>query len=88
MPEVVETAQFYYVSEYAGYDNIIGTYTLDEGDNPTDLQIIIPSSNDEGNNDEPNSPLGVAKGQLGSDVKIFIIANGGNQAGLESHYRK
>ena len=82
VPEVVETAQFYYVSEYAGYDNIIGTYTLDEGDNPTDLQIIIPSSNAEGDGAEPDSPLGVSKGALGSDAKIFIIANGGNQDGL------
>ena len=76
-----ETAQFYYISEYAGYDNIVGTYKLVDGE-PADLQIVIPSSNDEGNNSEPNSPLGVDKGQWDSDVKVFIIANGGSQDGL------
>ncbi len=44
VPEVVETAQYFFVSEYAGFDNVIGTYELNADGNPTNPHIIVEST--------------------------------------------
>ncbi|WP_163337403.1 retention module-containing protein [Desulfopila sp. IMCC35008] len=45
VPEVIETAQYFYVSEYAGYNNTIGTYVLDDDGNPEFVKLILPQTN-------------------------------------------
>ncbi|THB74332.1 MAG: VWA domain-containing protein, partial [Desulfobulbaceae bacterium] len=56
VPQVIQTAQYYFVSEYAGYNNIIGTYELDDGGNPTNPQIIIAETNDLANFSQAGPP--------------------------------
>jgi len=84
VPEVVETAQYYFVSEYAGYNNTIGIYELDAEGNPTNPRIIVAESNDLANFSQANPtyfggaytegfPLGVYE----AGTKMFLIANGG-----------
>lgn len=45
VPVVVETAQYYFTSEYAGYDNLVGTYTINEDGEPVFGEIIVASTN-------------------------------------------
>ncbi len=78
VPESEFTGTSFFVSEFAGYDNIIGTYRLDENGDPTDAKIFIDSTNDEvpGNKGQldPNTP----KGDYEEGTKFFLIANGVN----------
>ncbi len=92
VPEVVETAQYYFISEYAGYNNVIGTYELNEGGEPVNPQIIVPESNalanfsqadptfnygDDGNPGSGNEYTeGVNLGQYQEGTKMFLIADG------------
>ena len=70
----------FFVSEYAGYNNIIGTYRLDENGNPIDAQIFIASSNSAAGGNmgqqDPNTNMGVYE----EGTKFFIIANGANSS--------
>lgn len=66
----------FFVSEFAGFNNIIGTYKLDADGNPIDAKIIIDSTNTAvgGNMGQldPDAPLG----DYEEGTKFFLIANG------------
>lgn len=59
-----------FVSESAGYANVLGIYTLDEHGNPTDPQIIMTDTN--GGGDPAYTNLDLEFGSFG----MFIIPNG------------
>ncbi|MBU1417171.1 MAG: hypothetical protein KKI15_01665, partial [Proteobacteria bacterium] len=79
VPETAVTGVQYFVSEYAGYDNIIGTYELDENGNPINPGILIGSTNE-----AAGAGMGENEHSVGEWVegtKVFLIADGGNQLG-------
>lgn len=80
-PETHETSDYYFVSEYAGYDNLIGTYELvDDGNGnliPTNPQIIVASSNDAvGGSFREANPQPLVLQTVDSDAKLFLVADG------------
>ena len=75
VPQVVETAQYYFVSEYAGYNNVIGTYELDEFGNPVNASIIIPESDQLANFSQAGPP--------NADLYTY---NDGGQPGGDNEY--
>ncbi|MFH1215064.1 MAG: DUF4114 domain-containing protein, partial [Pseudomonadota bacterium] len=81
-PTIESIGNLFFVSEFAGYDNAVGTYELDEFENPVNAKIIIDSTNDLVGGDQ-----GINEQLLGTfnvDTKLFIIANGGTISGLSS----
>lgn len=76
VPEVTDPSGFsvIYQNEYAGYNNIVGIYELDESGNPINPQIIMDSS--DAFKDHPGDELTFSTPYT-NDVKIFIIADGG-----------
>jgi len=82
VPTVETIGDLHFVSEFAGYDNAVGTYELDGNGNPINAQIIIESTNDlvggsMGTNDQ-------FIGTHNVETKLFIIADGGDISGLGS----
>jgi Ca2+-binding RTX toxin-like protein len=76
VPVEEATADIYFVSEYAGYNNFVGTYFMTDG-SPDNPQVLVASSNDAagGNMGENEQLLGTYE----EGAKIFIIANAANQ---------
>jgi VCBS repeat-containing protein len=58
-----------FISESAGYNNVLGIYVLDEAGNPTDPQIIMTDTNSGG---AYTTPIDLAFGSFG----LFILPNG------------
>jgi len=58
-----------FVSESAGYNNVLGIYVLDESGNPSDPQIIMTDTNSGGTY---TTPIDLAFGSFG----LFILPNG------------
>lgn len=79
VPLVENTGTSFFVSEYAGFNNVIGTYELDESGNPVNAQILVNSSNTAvgGGMGENEQQLGVYE----AGTKFFLIANGANALG-------
>lgn len=79
-PKVVETAKFFFISEYAGYNNKIGVYKVDDEGNPYDAQIIIDSTNSIVNYGQKETDLG----EFEAGTKFFIIADGAKKSNANS----
>lgn len=79
VPADDNTGTSFFVSEYAGFNNIIGTYELDENGDPVNAQLLIASSNNAagGNMGENEQQLGA----YGAGTKFFVIADGANALG-------
>ncbi len=60
-----------FVSESAGYNNVLGVYTFDESGNPTNPHIVITGTND-ADNLGVSHELGLPMGSFG----LFLISNG------------
>ncbi|WP_051305918.1 retention module-containing protein [Desulfogranum mediterraneum] len=89
-PETQEAVNTFFVSEYAGYDNMVGTYTLEEDefgnlipvfktiadpDQSLD-QILVASTNDAvGGSFKEASPQPLVH-EADADVKLFLVADG------------
>ena len=81
-PTIETIGNLHFVSEFAGYDNAVGTYELDGNGNPINAKIIIESTNDlVGGNMGTNDQL---IGAHNVETKLFIIANGGIISNLGS----
>ena len=79
VPVAENTGTSFFVSEYAGFNNVIGTYVLDEFGNPVNAQLLIASSNT-----AADGGMGENEHQLGAydaGTKFFIIADGRNTLG-------
>jgi T1SS-143 domain-containing protein len=81
-PTIETIGNLHFVSDFAGYDNAIGTYELNASGNPVNAKIIIESTNERvggsmGTNDQPIGPHNV-------ETKLFIIADGGKISDLGS----
>ncbi len=76
VPDATFSGSSFFVSEFAGFDNIIGTYRLDENGNPVDAKIFLASSNDAVGGGmgqlDPNTPMG----DFVAGTKFFLVANG------------
>ncbi|WP_304511273.1 retention module-containing protein [Desulfopila sp. IMCC35008] len=75
VPESSYNASTYFVSEYAGYNSVVGTYTIDESGNPVFQEIIIESTNtlvggSQGENEQSLDQL------IDPGTKFFLLANG------------
>lgn len=82
VPTIETIGDLHFVSEFAGYDNAVGTYELDANGNPINAKIIIESTNDlVGGNMGTNEQL---LGNHNVETKLFIIADGGNISDLGS----
>jgi VCBS repeat-containing protein len=60
-----------FVSESAGFNNVLGVYTFDENGNPTNPHIVITGTNDHSNLGVSHE-LGLPMGSFG----LFLISNG------------
>lgn len=83
VPEVVETAQYFFVSEYAGYNNAIGIYVINEGV-PEFVELVLPESDiadwaqaGTGDINLPNPP---------TNTNPYSYDAGGNLADAPFHY--
>jgi T1SS-143 domain-containing protein len=86
VPEVIVTAQYFFISEYAGYNNVIGTYELDGTGAPVNPAIIVAESDDLANFSQAGQTYfggsyteGVELGSFETGTKMFLIANGGGK---------
>lgn len=80
-PEVTETAKFYFISEYAGYNNKIGAYKVDDDGNPYDAKIIVDSTNSIVNYGQKETDLG----DFDAGTKFFIISDGAKKSNASSN---
>ncbi len=60
-----------FLSETAGYNNVLGVYTFDADGNPTNPQIVLTGTNDPSNLGVSHA-LGLPMGSFG----LFLISNG------------
>ena len=82
VPTIETIGDLHFVSEFAGYDNAVGTYELDANGNPINAKIIIESTNNlVGGNMGTNEQL---IGTHNVETKLFIIADGGDISDLDS----
>ena len=84
-PVTHEVANYYFVSEYAGYNNMVGTYELDAGGNPTNIKLIVRSTDTAaGGSYSEADPQPLVLETLDSDARLFLIADGANPGRLGS----
>jgi len=80
-PEVTAptATQFFYRTETAGYDNIVGVYELDENGAPVNPHIIVNSTDTL--RMHPDDELVFTSNS--GEHKLFLIANGARQLGTD-----
>jgi hypothetical protein len=75
MPVATESANVFFVSDYAGYNNVIGTYEIGENGTPINMKVLVASTNSEVHGDMGTVDHQLAQ-TIGAGEKVFIIANG------------